>query len=86
MHPASMESPIYGNTNDSRHQRYEHYCAGCKKLTDLLESFACTNCIAALCQGCVEALIDGQRNGRLSGCPKCSLNYGSFKPFQIDLR
>lgn len=62
------------------------YCAGCKKLNSLTDSFACTNCICGLCGTCVEALVDNQRNGRMSGCPRCQLNYGSFKQFQLDLR
>jgi len=62
------------------------YCAGCRRLNVLKESFACTNCICGLCNVCVEALVDNQRNGRMSGCPRCNLNYGSFKQFQLDLR
>lgn len=62
------------------------YCAGCRRLNVLKESYACTNCICGLCNVCVEALVDNQRNGRMSGCPRCNLNYGSFKQFQLDLR
>lgn len=93
MNAASMESsPMFSNaTANSQHvglsqSPVQIYCAGCKKLNNLSDSYACTNCICGLCGTCVEALVDNQRNGRLSGCPRCQLNYGQFKQFQLDLR
>ena len=76
----STSSPMFSN------QPIQIYCAGCRRLSVLKDSFACTNCICGLCTTCVEALLDNQRNGRMSGCPRCSLNFGTFKPFQLDLR
>lgn len=83
--PGTMDS---NNTSPmfTAPQPTQIYCAGCRRLTILKESFACTNCICGLCGTCVEALVDNQRNGRMSGCPRCSMNYGSFKQFQLDLR
>lgn len=62
------------------------YCAGCRRLSVLNESFACTNCICGLCGVCVEAIINGQSRGRMSMCPRCNGMDSSFKPFQLDLR
>lgn len=62
------------------------YCAGCRRLSVLKESFACTNCICGLCGVCVDAIISGQSRGRMSMCPRCNGMDSSFKPFQLDLR
>ncbi|KAK0829198.1 hypothetical protein LTR03_016296 [Friedmanniomyces endolithicus] len=62
------------------------YCAGCRRLCVLKESYACTNCICGLCGNCVEAIISGQSRGRMSMCPRCNGMDSGFKPFQLDLR
>ncbi|KAL1587121.1 hypothetical protein WHR41_04328 [Cladosporium halotolerans] len=85
MPPGAMDStntsPMFAPA-----QPVQIYCAGCRRLSILKDSYACTNCICGLCGTCVEALVENQRNGRMSGCPRCSLNYGSFKQFQLDVR
>jgi len=83
--PGTMDS---NNTSPmfTAPQPVQIYCAGCRRLSVLKDSYACTNCICGLCATCVEALVDNQRNGRMSGCPRCSMNFGSFKQFQLDLR
>ncbi|WPG98057.1 Hypothetical protein R9X50_00084200 [Acrodontium crateriforme] len=67
-------------------QPVQIYCAGCRHLTILKESFACTNCICGLCATCVDAIMSGQSRGRMSMCPRCNGMDSSFKPFQLDLR
>ncbi|KAI7331747.1 hypothetical protein D0868_16437 [Hortaea werneckii] len=83
------------NAADSAHSGYggssnngivQIYCSGCRRLSILKESYACTNCICGLCGNCVEAIISGQSRGRMSMCPRCNGMDSSFKPFQLDLR
>jgi hypothetical protein len=62
------------------------YCAGCRRLSMLRESFACTECICGLCKDCVDALSTEQQRGRLARCPRCATVGGKFKPFQLDIR
>ncbi|KAK5689756.1 hypothetical protein LTR17_018088 [Elasticomyces elasticus] len=87
MHPASMDSTSSpNNTLFAQQQAVQIYCAGCRRLCILKESYACTNCICGLCGNCVEAIISGQSRGRMSMCPRCNGMDSSFKPFQLDLR
>ena len=74
------------NNNPPPPQPVQIYCAGCRTLSVLKDSYACTNCICGLCGNCVEAIIAGQSHGRMSMCPRCSGMDSSFKPFQLDLR
>ncbi|KIW02757.1 hypothetical protein, variant 4 [Verruconis gallopava] len=62
------------------------YCAGCRRLSALRDSFACTECICGLCKDCVDALSTEQQRGRLARCPRCATVGGKFKPFQLDIR
>jgi hypothetical protein len=62
------------------------YCAGCRKLSVLKESYACTECICGLCKDCVDALWNEQSRGRAVGCPKCEAVNGKFKVFMLDIR
>ncbi|KAK0828799.1 hypothetical protein LTR91_001212 [Friedmanniomyces endolithicus] len=99
MHPASMDnstsSPTTNNNLYSANAStaapataatVQIYCAGCRRLCVLKESYACTNCICGLCGNCVEAIISGQSRGRMSMCPRCNGMDSGFKPFQLDLR
>ena len=61
------------------------YCAGCRRLSVLKESFACVECICGLCSGCVDALVSEQARGRIAQCPRCRGLGGRFKPFQLDV-
>ena len=91
MNPNSMDSNsspgnvLFGGSGGSS-QTVQIYCAGCRRLSVLKESYACTNCICGLCGNCVEAIISGQSRGRMSMCPRCNGMDSSFKPFQLDLR
>lgn len=62
------------------------YCAACRKLSVLKESYACSECICGLCQDCVDVLVSEQTRGRAAKCPKCHAVGGKFKPFQLDIR
>lgn len=76
---ASDSSPMFTNP-------VQIYCAGCRRLSILKESFACPECICGLCAGCVDALLSEQARGRTALCPKCRTMGGRFKPFQLDIR
>lgn len=63
------------------------YCAGCRTVSVLADSYACTECICGLCRGCVDALVSEKARGRHAAqCPRCGTNEGRFKLFQLDLR
>lgn len=61
------------------------YCAACGAVAALKESYACTECICGICFNCVDVLTAERQRGR-SGCPRCGVFGGRFKPFQLDLR
>lgn len=62
------------------------YCAACRKLSILRDSYACSECICGLCQDCVDVLISEHTRGRTPRCPRCNAIGGRFKPFQLDIR
>jgi hypothetical protein len=62
------------------------YCAACRKLSNLKDSYACSECICGLCQECVDVLVSEHTRGRTPRCPRCSAIGGKFKPFQLDIR
>ncbi|KAF2400013.1 hypothetical protein EJ06DRAFT_557088 [Trichodelitschia bisporula] len=62
------------------------YCAGCKRLSILGESYACTECICGLCAACVDVIAGEARRGRGVGCPVCRAVGGKFRPFRVDVR
>lgn len=67
-------------------QPVQIYCAACRKLSILKESYACSECICGLCQDCVDVLVSEHSRGRTARCPKCGAVGGKFKPFQLDIR
>ncbi|OCL02621.1 hypothetical protein AOQ84DRAFT_176912 [Glonium stellatum] len=67
-------------------QPVQIYCAACRRLSILRESYACTECICGLCQDCVDVLVSEQTRGRIARCPRCGAIGGKFKPFQLDIR
>ncbi|KAJ4984885.1 hypothetical protein SVAN01_09579 [Stagonosporopsis vannaccii] len=62
------------------------YCAACRKLSNLKDSYACSECICGLCQECVDVLVSEHTRGRAPRCPRCNAIGGKFKPFQLDIR
>ncbi|KAF2007717.1 hypothetical protein P154DRAFT_1183 [Amniculicola lignicola CBS 123094] len=67
-------------------QPVQIYCAACRKLSILKESYACSECICGLCQDCVDVLVSEHSRGRIARCPRCGAVGGKFKPFQLDIR
>ncbi|CAK7243113.1 MAG: hypothetical protein STHCBS139747_004622 [Sporothrix thermara] len=74
----SDSSPSYSSQNP------QIYCAACGNISQLRESYACTECICGLCQACVEVLMGEQ--GASRKCPRCHTIGGRYKPFQLDIR
>lgn len=62
------------------------YCAACRKLSILRDSYACSECICGLCQECVDVLVSEHSRGRAPTCPRCNTIGAKFKPFQLDIR
>ena len=81
----SDSSPSYPHPTSTG--KVQIYCAGCRKLSFLHDSYACTECICGLCRDCVDALSAEQGRGRFGArCPRCAAVGGRFKPFQLDVR
>lgn len=76
---SSDSSPMFSNP-------VQIYCAGCRRLSVLKDSYACPECICGICTACVEALLSERAHGRTPQCPKCRTMGGQFKPFQLDIR
>lgn len=74
----SDSSPSYSSQNT------QIYCAACREVSLLRESYACTECICGLCRACVDVLMLEQ--GARRKCPNCATIGGRFKPFQLDIR
>jgi hypothetical protein len=81
-----MSSGGLSDSSPPFHHSVQIYCAGCRRLSVLKDSFACTECICGLCKDCVDALSSEQQRGRFARCPRCSAIGGKFKPFQLDIR
>ena len=63
------------------------YCAGCRRLSVLRESYACTECISGFCSDCVYKITSEQQHlGRGRPCPRCQVKGPQYKAFQLDLR
>ncbi|EJP70479.1 hypothetical protein MY5147_004708 [Beauveria neobassiana] len=74
----SDSSPTYSAHN------IQIYCAACQGVSLLRASYACTECISAVCATCVEVLM--AEHGARRKCPRCATIGGRFKPFQLDFR
>ncbi|KAL2058916.1 hypothetical protein ABVK25_000208 [Lepraria finkii] len=67
-------------------QPVQIYCAGCRRLSLLGDSYACTECISGFCSDCVYRLSSEQHSGRGRPCPRCSALGSRYKPFQLEFR
>lgn len=79
----------HGLSSDSSpafQQPVQIYCAACRRIAILKDSYACTECICALCQECVDVLVSEHARGRVARCPRCGTVGGRFKPFQLEFR
>ena len=63
-------------------QPVQIYCANCRQLSVLKDSYACNECISGFCPNCVYLLSSAE--GR--PCPRCKVVGARYKPFQLDLR
>lgn len=85
------------SSNNSNGQ-VQIFCANCRRLSVLRDSYACTECISGFCSDCVYMLSSDfsassmQQRMQISGvsrgrpCPRCGIVGGRFKPFQLDIR
>ena len=72
-------SPTYANS-----QQVQIYCAGCRRLNLVRESYACTECISGFCSDCVYRLTSEQHLGRPRACPRCRFMAPQYKAFRLD--
>ena len=61
------------------------YCGNCRRLNNLKDCYACTECISGFCSDCVYTLSSAH-GGRPRVCPRCRIDGPRYKPFQLDLR
>ncbi|KAF2838543.1 hypothetical protein M501DRAFT_1004295 [Patellaria atrata CBS 101060] len=85
-HNFHMTSQGLADSSPNYSHAVQIYCAACRRLSALKESYACTECICGLCQDCVDVLVSEQTRGRIARCPRCGAIGGKFKPFQLDIR
>lgn len=67
-------------------QPVQIYCAGCRRLSVLKDSYACNECISGFCSDCIYSLSSEQHMGRPRPCPKCQVPAPRYKAFQLELR
>ncbi|KAI4144386.1 MAG: hypothetical protein LQ340_006665 [Diploschistes diacapsis] len=66
-------------------QPVQIYCANCRQLAVLKDSYACNGCISGFCANCVYLLNSEPRtDGR--PCPRCRVIGVRYKPLNLDLR
>ncbi|KAH8724548.1 hypothetical protein GQ44DRAFT_654244, partial [Phaeosphaeriaceae sp. PMI808] len=85
-HGFHMPSQGLSDSSPSFPYPVQIYCAACRKLSVLRDSYACSECICGLCQECVDVLVSENTRGRAPRCPRCNAIGGKFKPFQLDIR
>lgn len=79
-------SDATSSTTYSNSQPVQIYCAGCRRLSVLRESYACTECISGFCSDCVYRLTSEQHLGRGRPCPRCQVLGPQYKAFRLELR
>ncbi|KAL8735887.1 MAG: hypothetical protein Q9181_002636 [Wetmoreana brouardii] len=82
--PSGLTNSDAGTSPTFYSQSVQIYCAGCRRLSILKDSYACTECISGFCSDCVYALTSEQNRGR--SCPRCHVLVPRYKAFQLDLR
>lgn len=81
--PSGLSSSDAG-TSPTFPQPVQIYCAGCRRITVLKDSYACSECISGFCSDCVYALSSEQH--RMRPCPRCKVLGNRYKAFQLDFR
>ncbi|KAI4110916.1 MAG: hypothetical protein LQ339_000918 [Xanthoria mediterranea] len=82
--PSGLSNSDAGTSPAFYSQPVQIFCANCRRISILKESYACTECISGFCPDCVYALSSEQNRGR--PCPRCHVLGPRYKPFQLDLR
>ncbi|KAL8889557.1 MAG: hypothetical protein Q9215_003167 [Flavoplaca cf. flavocitrina] len=82
--PSGLSNSDAGTSPTFYAQAVQIFCANCRRISVLKESYACTECISGFCPDCVYALSSEQNRGR--PCPRCHVLGPRYKPFQLDLR
>ena len=77
-HSNSDSSPTFSS------REVQIFCAGCRRVSVLKESYACTECVSGFCADCVYSLSSEANRGRV--CPRCQVVRPRYKIFQLDLR
>lgn len=67
-------------------QPVQIYCAGCRRLSVLKDSYACNECISGFCSDCIYSLSSEQHMGIPRPCPKCQVPGPRYKAFQLEFR
>lgn len=57
------------------------YCAQCRRLSILRDSYACSDCISGFCAECVYVL-----NGQSRPCPRCRSERAKYRSIQLEMR
>ncbi|KAL8698317.1 MAG: hypothetical protein Q9224_001906 [Gallowayella concinna] len=83
-HPSGLSNSDAGTSPTFYSHSVQIYCASCRRLSVLKDSYACTECISGFCPDCVYALSSEQNRGR--PCPRCHVLGPRYKAFQLDLR
>lgn len=89
--PLQQHSQLYGGHGPGG-INIEVFCASCGRIWLLRDCFACTECIAGVCNSCVNQIISSQTSAQpgyppvRQGCPKCGVIGGKWKKFQLDFR
>lgn len=77
----SNSSPNFSSQNT------QIFCAACRGISLLRDSFACTECICGICQTCASLYHAGASLGGQRGkCPRCGISEPNFRRTQFDLR
>jgi len=93
-HNSHAHSHNLSSGSSTAQQQVQIYCAKCRRLSALKDSYACTECISGFCPDCVYALSSehsqpggrGMGMGRGRPCPSCGGVGVRFKPFKVELR
>ncbi len=78
-YPGADTSPIFSAP-------VQIYCANCRQLSLLKDSYACTECISGFCGDCMYVLSGGNAGHVAKPCPRCRMEGVRYRPFQLDLR
>ncbi|KAL9127132.1 MAG: hypothetical protein Q9217_003940, partial [Psora testacea] len=82
------------SAGNAQSQQVQIFCANCRRLSVLRDSYACTECISGFCSDCVYMLSSelamqhrgSTEMGRGRPCPRCGMVGGRYKAFQLDIR